>query len=86
MGIICEELYGSCDSFLVLENMIVDKTVRNKGVGKALIKELERIAKEINCTQILLITENDRIDAIKFYESAGYNPTTHRGFKKKILR
>lgn len=46
MGVTCEELYGSCKPFLVLENMIVDRKYRNKGVGKALISEIEKIAAE----------------------------------------
>lgn len=84
MGVICEELYGSCEPFMVLENMIVDKESRKKGIGKALISELERIAADKNCTQMILITENNRMDACKFYESVGYNPNTHKGFKKKL--
>lgn len=84
MGIICEELYGLCAPFMVLENMVVDKESRRKGVGKALISELERVATERNCTQIILITETNRIDACNFYESAGYDSGTHQGFKKKL--
>jgi hypothetical protein len=38
----------------------------------------------LNCSQILLVTEIDRIDACQFYESVGYNPDTHKGFKKKL--
>lgn len=84
MGVICEEMYGDCRPFLVLENMIVDKNYRDKGVGKALISKLEEIAAERNCTQVILVTESNRIDACKFYESAGYNPETHKAFKKKL--
>lgn len=84
MGIVCEELYGDCKPFMVLENMIVDKNCRNKGIGKALISMLEKISAEKNCTQIILITETKRTDACKFYESVGYNPDTHKGFKKKL--
>ena len=29
MGVICRELYGDCRPFLVVENMIVDKELRN---------------------------------------------------------
>jgi ribosomal protein S18 acetylase RimI-like enzyme len=83
MGVICEELYGDCKSFIVLENMIVDEKYRSQGVGSALISELERRAAD-KYTQIILVTETDRIDACKFYESAGYNPNTHKGFKKKL--
>jgi ribosomal protein S18 acetylase RimI-like enzyme len=75
MGVICEELYGDCKPFLVLENMIVDETYRNQGVGKALVSELEKIATKRNCTQVILVTESNRIDACKFYESAGYKFT-----------
>lgn len=84
MGVICGELYGRCHPFMVLENMIVHSKCRNKGVGKALLSELEKIAMHKNCTQIILVTESDRIDACKFYESAGYSPNTHKGFKKKL--
>lgn len=84
MGVICEELYGDCKPFLVLENMIIDKAYRNQGVGKELISELEKIATKRNCTQVILVTESDRIDACKFYESAGYSSQTHKGFKKKL--
>ncbi|CVK21373.1 hypothetical protein SPSPH_023630 [Sporomusa sphaeroides DSM 2875] len=84
MGVICEELYGNCKPFMILENMIVDNKCRNKGIGKALIAEIEKIAIDKNCTQIILVTEIDRIDACKFYESAGYSPTKNKGFKKKL--
>lgn len=84
MGVICEELYGDCKPFLVLENMIVDKNYREKGVGKALISELEAIATKRNCTQVILVTESNRIDACKFYESVGYSSQNHKGFKKKL--
>jgi len=85
MGVICEELYGDCKPFMVLENLIVDRSYRNKGVGRALINELERTATAKNCTQIILVTETNRIDACSFYESAGYKPGTHKGFKKKLI-
>lgn len=84
MGIICEELYGDCEPFMVLENMIVDSNSRNEGVGKALISELEKIAAARKCTQIILVTEANRMDASNFYEAAGYSPNTHNGYKKKL--
>lgn len=84
MGVICEELYGDCKAFLVLENMIVDKNYRNKGVGKELVSKLEKIATNRNCTQVIVVTESNRTDACKFYESAGYSHDSHKGFKKKL--
>jgi len=84
MGIVCEDLYGKCEPFMVLENVIVDKNHRRKGVGKALIREIEKYAVDSNCTQIILVTETDRVDACNFYASVGYNPNANKGFKKKL--
>lgn len=84
MGVICGDLYGACEPFMVMENMVVDRKYRNNGVGKALISELERIALEKKCTQIICVTESNRSDACKFYESVGYDPDAHKGFKKKL--
>jgi len=83
MGVICEELYGDCKSFLVLENMIVDQEYRNRGIGTALISEIERRAAD-KCSQIILVTESSRIDACNFYESVGFKAEAHKGFKKKL--
>ncbi len=85
MGIICEELYGNCQPFMVLENMIVDKNYRNQGIGKALLAELEKIAIMKKCIQIILVTDVHRAEACKFYQSAGYSLDTHKGFKKKLF-
>lgn len=85
MGVVCEELYGDCKPFLVLENMIVDHNYRNQGVGKALVAALEKIAVHRNCSQVILVTERNRTDAVQFYESAGYGAQTHVGFKKKLI-
>lgn len=85
MGIICEELYGECQPFIVVENMIVDNEYRNKGIGKSLFYELENKAKEKGCTQIILVTEVDRKDACGFYESLGFSSSANKGYKKKLL-
>lgn len=84
LGIICQELYGECKPFLLVEDLIVDEKYRRKGAGKALMIEIERIAIQHECYQILFITENDRIDTIAFYTFLGFNPNTHKGFKKSL--
>jgi len=84
MGIICEDLYGDCMPFLVVENMIIDSAYRKRRIGKALFAELEERAKNKGCTQIILVTETERKDACGFYESIGFHPTVNKGYKKKI--
>ena len=84
MGVVCEELYGDCRPFLVVENMIVDRDCRRAGVGHTLLSELETRAKRRGCTQMILVTEKDRIDACGFYESVGFAPDKNKGYKKKL--
>lgn len=83
MGIVCHDLYGSCEPFMLLENMVVRQSARRAGVGKSLVEELERRALEAGCCQILLVTDKARVGARKFYESMGY-PTENAGYKKKL--
>ncbi len=84
MGTICDDLYGSCAPFLVIENFIVSKENRRKGVGRKLIEELEDAAMQRGCIQSILITDTAREDAQRFYESNGYPKDVHKGYKKKL--
>lgn len=84
MGIVCDELYGDCKPFLVMEDLIVNMEYRNHGIGRALVRELEHYAKENGCSQMLFITEANRHDAVSFYKSIGFDPKSHIGFKRKI--
>jgi ribosomal protein S18 acetylase RimI-like enzyme len=84
MGIICEELYGECKPFMVIEDVIVDRSYRRKGLGAELMAELERRAVERGCAYIILVTDQDRADAHRFYQSLGYNGEKYKGFKKRL--
>jgi Acetyltransferases len=85
MGVVCEELYGNCRPFLVVENMIVDSNYRKRGIGKMLLEELEKQAKIKECSQIILVTDTEREAACRLYESMGFHPTFNKGYKKKLL-
>jgi len=84
MGIICEELYGDCRPFMVIEDLIVDRNQQRGGVGAALMRELEICAIDYDCYQIIFITEADRTEALKFYWALGYEFEPYKGFKKQI--
>lgn len=84
MGIVCEELYRDCRSFMVVEDVVVDEDRRREGIGSALMGELEKHAVECNCGYIIFVTEAERTDAQRFYESLGYQPDAHKGFKKRL--
>jgi ribosomal protein S18 acetylase RimI-like enzyme len=84
MGIICEELYGECKPFMVIEDVIVDRQHRRAGIGSALMRELERCAMDSGCSYVIFVTETERVAAQCFYASLGYALDTHKGFKKKL--
>ncbi len=82
-GVVCHGLYGGSDSYLVIEDVVVDPTYRRRGVGTALLSELEHFARELGCNQMILLTESCREDAAALYESAGF-AARWTGFKKKL--
>lgn len=43
-----------------------------RGAGTALIEEVERIALDAGCRRVWLITTNDNIDGLRFYQRRGF--------------
>ena len=82
-GVVCHGLYGGFDSYLVIEDVVVDPAFRRQGVGTALLDELEHLAREAGCKQVILLTESCRGDAVALYKAAGYQGRW-TGFKKKL--
>ncbi len=46
-----------------------------KGIGTTLIRAVENRARELGCLQIWLITTNDNLSAIRFYQKRGFRLT-----------
>jgi GNAT superfamily N-acetyltransferase len=42
------------------------------GAGTALIEEVERVARAAGCRQLWLITTNDNVDGLRFYQRRGF--------------
>lgn len=84
-GIICEELYGTCQPFMVMEDLVISPEYRKQGIAQALLKKLEEVALSKCCSQIQFMTESNRNDAICFYEHLGFDAKKNIGFKKKLL-
>ena len=45
---------------------------RRTGVGSALIAEVKQVARRAGCTRVWLITSNDNVDALCFYQRRGF--------------
>ncbi|MEA4826378.1 GNAT family N-acetyltransferase [Clostridium sp. JNZ J1-5] len=55
------------------EIMSLDSLKENQGIGTNLVNKIIEIASEKKCTKIKLITTNDNINAIRFYQKRGFD-------------
>jgi GNAT superfamily N-acetyltransferase len=75
VGVLSYVVDGACCEVLTLH-----ADVRGRGVGTALIAEAKRVATQAGCTPLWLITTNDTIDALRFYQRRGFRLVAlHRG-------
>jgi len=84
-GYICPIICWDCSSFMVVEDVIVDKEHRNCGIGKALMDSLDDFAERNGCVYSILVStdKETRKDAHKFYKKMGYNEYQDvKGFRK----
>ena len=57
---------GQCE--IVSLNSLVEK----QGIGTSLIEAVRREAVEAGCTRVWLITTNDNLEALRFYQKRGF--------------
>ncbi|WP_145328829.1 GNAT family N-acetyltransferase [Paenibacillus xylanexedens] len=84
MGVECMDLMGSCEPFMVVENVIVSERVRRQGVGQKLMLKLEHIAKDLGCAYIILVSGDQRKEAHRFYEKLGFGDEKVQGYRKHL--
>jgi len=82
-GVICHGLYGGFDTYMVVEDMVVDPAHRRRGIASALLAELESVARDRGCNQVILLTESVRSDAVALYRANGFE-SRWTGFKKRL--
>lgn len=54
------------------EIISLDSIYEGKGIGSALVQRVEEVARNANCKRITVITTNDNLLALKFYQKRGY--------------
>jgi GNAT superfamily N-acetyltransferase len=67
----------------LIEGVRIAKTHRGKAVGAKLINWAINRARQRSCSIVQLTSDKQRPDALRFYESLGFE-ATHEGFKLKI--
>ena len=54
------------------EIISLDSTEEGKGIGSELVRVVEDLAKQHHCEVVSLLTTNDNLHALKFYQKRGY--------------
>ncbi len=66
LGLLTYEIIGD-----QCEVVTLDAFVKFSGIGTALMKRVEEASREAGCRRLWLITTNDNLDAIRFYQRRG---------------
>ncbi|MDF2542547.1 MAG: family N-acetyltransferase [Herbinix sp.] len=54
-----------------IQELIVDETIRNQGIGKRLFQKAIEVGEKSSCTQLEVCCNKKRISSHKFYQSQG---------------
>ena len=79
---LCADAMFGVRPFAVAENIVVAEAARGRGVGAALLREVERFCAAADCSKIMLLSATRRADAHAFFERRGYDGGAKRGFVK----
>jgi GNAT superfamily N-acetyltransferase len=69
--------------FAIVENVVVDETVRGGGYGRRLMAHAEALARAAGCYKVSLTSNHKRDRAHAFYAHIGY-ASSHKGFTRYI--
>jgi GNAT superfamily N-acetyltransferase len=77
--------YVDAEAFVVIGGLVVDRSQRRLGVGRALMNRAELWAQERECSMVRLSSSSTRNAAHRFYEALGYtNIKTQFSFIKPL--
>lgn len=72
------------DRILRILALVVDAGARERGVGRALMAEAERVGRELGAAFVELTAGHHRPEARHLYESLGYDSTVTAYLRKKL--
>ncbi|MEL6148313.1 MAG: GNAT family N-acetyltransferase [Chloroflexota bacterium] len=80
-GVATYRIYGD-----QCEIMMIHSAIEGVGAGSALMDRVEEAAREVKCTRLWLITTNDNIPAIRWYQRRGFSLVTVHVQAMKLSR
>jgi N-acetylglutamate synthase-like GNAT family acetyltransferase len=85
LTICLDPMYGFCN-YGVVENIVVQASMRGSGAGRALMDAVEQAARAARCTKLMLLSSVSRVEAHGFFTRLGFNGEKKRGFVKYLNR
>lgn len=79
-----DPMYGE-QPYAVIENVIIDEHMRNKGYGRRLMEWIESFCREHQCSKIMLCSSIHRVSAHKFFSSRGFHDDRKKAFVKYFI-
>ena len=80
-----ENSYTNYRKVLFIDALVVDVNHRKNGIGKILMQEMEKLAKDNNCSSVELNVWAFNENAIKFFEGMGMGMGVKTMILEKIL-
>lgn len=80
--ILCPDVMYRAQPFGVVENVVVAHTMRGRGIGRLLMEHVERLARDHDCTKLMLLSGATRHEAHDFFRRCGFSGDTKRAFVK----
>jgi ribosomal protein S18 acetylase RimI-like enzyme len=97
VAVVDERVVGTADLLIVpnlthggepwgiVENVVVDRSARRRGTGRALMAEITGRCRSAGCYKVQLLSRKHRHEAHAFYRSVGFEPLAE-GFRFYIDR
>lgn len=79
---ICPDVMYVRQPFGLIENLIVKERHRGAGIGRRIMDYIEVIARDHDCTKLMLLSASHRHSAHCFFESVGFEGNKKVGFVK----
>jgi N-acetylglutamate synthase-like GNAT family acetyltransferase len=83
---ICRDVMYGAQPYGVVENVVVDAAHHGRGPGRAVLAEVEAVARTRACTKLMLLSAAARTGAHAFFARCGFDGTAKRGFVNYLNR
>lgn len=79
-----DDRYVGLATYAIEENecqlITIDSLAKGRGIGTALLEAVAKTAEDAGCLRLWLITTNDNLDALRFYQRRAFSlVAVHRG-------